>query len=127
MEHWANKYVGKPYISKQYDCASLAVDVLREVFGKDVPDYGERPASRSEGHADLAQRLEDRTTRIEKPVEGCAVQILVGQRIAHVGVYCEVDGWPCVLHNIRRHGVILTKLQDMRRHGWIVEGFYEWK
>lgn len=124
--HWAEQYIGRQYTKGTYDCASLVVEVQREVFGRNIPDYGERPPMRS----DEAQVLEDEvrrlTVRIDDPVEGCAVQMRSAGSIHHLGVYCEVNGEPHVLHNVRRMGTILTKLRDLHKFSMQIEGFYQW-
>lgn len=126
MAHWSDGYIGRSYEQGTYDCASLAVDVMRDVFNKEIPDYGERPPLRSAAHAWLEAELYQRTRRLDVPREGCAVQIAIEGRIKHVGIYCKVDGTPSVLHNIRKHGVVRTRVADMPKWGWNIEGYYEW-
>lgn len=129
IKHWTEQYIGREYVRGEYDCASLVVDVQREVFGRDVPDFGERPGRRSDEMEMIAEMLdeaEELVERVEEPEEGCAVQIKVSMNLTHVGTYCEINGEGYVLHNIKKHGVIATKVRDLWRHGWVVEGYYRW-
>ncbi len=128
--HWSEKFIGREYVRGEYDCASLVVDVQKEIFSRDVPDTGERPALRSAEMAKLAEALDtlgNTVERVETPEEGCAVQIKVSMHLVHVGVYFEQGGEGYVLHNIRKHGVISTRMKDLWKFGWAVEGFYRWK
>lgn len=126
MSHWTEAYIGRTYERGRYDCGSLAVDVLREVFNKDTPNLGERPPSLSETQAMIGHLLDARTHRVDEPFDGCAAEIRIGERVRHVGIYCVVNGVPHILHNIKKHGVILTKVNEMPRFGWMIEGYYEW-
>jgi glycerol-3-phosphate responsive antiterminator len=76
--------------------------------------------------AEALDTLERLVERVENPVEGCAVQIKVSMDLVHVGVYYEQGGEGYVLHNIKKHGVIATKLKDLWKFGWVAEGFYTW-
>ena len=126
MTHWAEKYVGREYRLRDYDCASLVCDVEREQFAKDVPDFGERPPSRSEGYEMLLAEIDKRLVDSEQPEEGDIVDVLARGDFPHVGVYCVVDGAPAVLHNTRKHGVIITPLAEMSRYGWRVQRILKW-
>lgn len=126
MGHWSEDYIGRSYERGVYDCGSLAVDVLRDVFNKDTPNLGERPPSLSETQEMIGHLLDARTRRVKEPFEGCAVEIRIGDRVRHVGIFCVVDKVPSVLHNIRKHGAILTRVADMPKFGWLIEGYYEW-
>lgn len=126
MRHWSEDYIGKPYRRGEYDCASLAVEVLRDVFNRDIPDYGERHHMMVEQYAALGEELARRTKRLKSPYEGCLVQVSISNRIRHIGVYCVIDREPWVLHNIRRYGAIITRVKDMPKFGWRIEGYYEW-
>lgn len=127
MSHWTENYIGRRYEKNVYDCASLVMDVQRDVFGRDVPDYGTRPDLRSAQHALLAEEAARLTRRVDVPHEGDAVQILVSGTITHVGVYVNIDGEGWVLHNIKKLGVILTRVRDLARYSWRLEGYYAWK
>lgn len=124
--HWAEGYIGRAYVPKVYDCASLAADVQREVFNRAVPDYSERAELRSQNQEMLMVTVKESATRTEHPEEGCLAQIAITGHIQHIGVYCVVNGEPCLLHNIKKFGTILTRVRDLPRHGWKVEGYYTW-
>lgn len=125
--HWTEPYIGRPYVTGEYDCASLVLEIQRDVFGREVADYGERPALRSDQHQALVDEAKKRVERVETPQEGDAVQMLVRGTMSHVGVYTNINGEGHVLHNVRRVGVILTKIRDLPMKPWKLEGFYQWK
>lgn len=124
--HWTEPYIGRPYEHGVHDCATLVVEVQNTVFGRSIPDYGERPALRSVEAEVLRAEVAKLTERIEAPEEGCAVQMRTAGSIHHLGVYCEVNGEPHVLHNVRRMGTILTKIRDLPKFSMQVEGYYRW-
>ncbi len=124
--HWTEKYLTRPYIPKEYDCASLVCDVQRDEFGVDVPDFGERPALRSQSYSKLLEEMDRRLTALDEPTEGAIVEILSIGDLPHVGVYSVVNGRPCVLHNTKKYGVLITPVQELARHGWRVQGYFKW-
>lgn len=133
MGHWSDRYVGRPY-GEGFDCAELARLVNREVFGRDIL----LPASRWHAGLTGAARLramrrqiaactDDCARRTEAPAEGDGVLILARGRPTHIGLYCLIAGVPWVLHAAQGPGqVVRTRLRDMARLGWPVEGYYQW-
>lgn len=128
--HWSQKYIGQPYVAGEADCARLVCQVRREVFGQPVPDEAEieRKASRLARVVQLTDGVEAFGQRTELPQEGDAVLMVCRARPSHIGVYCQVDGEPAVLHAMENAGmVVLHKLRDLSRVFLAVEGFYKWK
>lgn len=130
MAHWSGRYVGKPYVAQQDDCAELAAQVQREIFGRDVTIPAERPAGVREGAKMIAAIMRDHGRPLDSPVEGCIVLMRRGQHVRpwHVGVYfyASCEGW--VLHATETAGeAITTRLRQLPALGFQVEGFYEWQ
>lgn len=123
--HWSARYVGTSYAAG--DCAELAARVQREVFGREV----RLPTERGHGLRDRTRQIEDLkadyAARTETPAEGDGVLMVSRGRIEHIGVYCEIDGMPYVLHAMRNAGqVVLHRLRDLAHQGLVVEGYYRW-
>ncbi len=128
--HWTEQYIGQPYVRGAADCAALAVQVRREVFGRDVPSAveQERAASALGRARQMAEGVADYGQRIAAPVDGDVVLMHCCGRPSHVGVYCVIDGEPYVLHAMENAGmVVLHRLRDLPRVLLSVEGFYRWK
>lgn len=125
--HWVERYLNRSYVDREYDCASLFCEVLREQFDKDVPDYGERPALRSARADWLETELKSRARRLKEPVEGCGVLMMSEGAYRHIGVYCIVNSRPHILHNVKDRGARLTRPEDLPLlTGLTIEGYYEW-
>lgn len=123
--HWSQSFVGLPYA--EADCAALAGRVQREIFGREVT----LPSERAAGLRSLSDQIEslksDFATPVNDPRDGDAVLMLARGRLRHIGVYCEINGTPYVLHAVRNAGqTCLHRLADLGRYGLAVEGFYRW-
>jgi cell wall-associated NlpC family hydrolase len=130
MPHWAEAYVGMPFVLGEYDCASLAVQVRREVFKRPVPDglERERAASTLGRCRQMADGMADYGVRTTTPAEGDLVLMRCLGRPSHVGVYCVVDGEPTVLHALRKPGMaMLTSIRRLPAINLALEGYYQWK
>lgn len=130
MAHWAEQYVGQPYIKGDADCARLLCRVRREVFGLPVPNEAEvdRAASALGRVAQMEDGVEAFGERVDEPADGDAVLMLCRGRPSHIGVFCLVDGERCVLHAQENLGmVVLHRLRDLPKCLLMIEGFYRWK
>ena len=128
MAHWADTYVGRAYTEGDYDCAALVADVLISQFGREVTLPADRPHDPAAAARLIDALREDCASRIESPIEGCAVLLRRGRlaRPWHIGVYFERGGEGCVLHSLRETGAIITRLRDLDRMGYQIEGYYQW-
>lgn len=127
--HWAESYVGVPYVPREFDCVALVELVSREQFNRELKLPTERPASlREMGAAILNNRdvFADETT---SPVEGDAVLMSArGQTHWHVGVYCVISGEAWCLHNfLDVRAVALHPVRELDRYGLTLEGYYQWR
>lgn len=128
VRHWAENYVGMTYKPGDFDCADLAVVVQQEVFEHEIMLPSEHPQSMRAITDMIEDQTKDHAKRTDTPKEGDGVLMLVGKRLKHIGIYCEIKGTPYVLHAMRNAGqVTLHKLRDLPKHNLQVEGFYKWK
>ena len=123
--HWSQNYIGQPYA--EANCAQLATQVQLEVFGKTVqlPD-------------DIAPQLRGQSRQIEsmqaliaypveQAIEGDAVLMKCRGCLSHVGVYCEINNQPYVLHSMKNAAqTVMHRLADLTKVGLSFEGFYRW-
>lgn len=123
MAHWSDGYVDIAHAD--LDCGELVERVLREQFGRTGLRFPRK------GSADLAHRsglivghAAEFAQPIEWPVDGCGVLMFARGRRAHIGLYCEIDGVPFVLHSDSVFGAsVRTPLARLR---YKVEGWYAW-
>lgn len=141
----AQRYVGMPYEAGQFDCADLAVQVQRELFGRVVALPAHQPAreeqqlrrpagARGQGAMILSLR-ETLAQRVEAAADGCGALLWEpegdpGQDLRrwHIGTVFLHAGEIWVLHNSALlGGAALHRLDDLRRMGMRLEGFYVWR
>lgn len=129
MNHWAFKYIGKPYKGGAcgplfYDCWGLVRKVFENELKTPLPpiqvdvnnihkvvrafkEYGEKI----------------NLTEIEKPKDLCIVQMRKNKHPCHIGIYFDGLGGH-VLHAVPSTGVVCQTLEAVTQTGWIIEGFY---
>jgi cell wall-associated NlpC family hydrolase len=126
MDHWAAKYIGRPWIPggrgpAAFDCWGLLVWVYWEEFGKAVPSYIGHHAE--DPHENLALFIHEEGSGRWRELdtgeaieEGDAVAISAGSRFHHVGIYLEADGG-LILHALQGKGVIAQTRGGLRTMG----------
>ncbi|MCD5326770.1 hypothetical protein ACFFU8_18105 [Chromobacterium piscinae] len=125
--HWSDCYVGRDYEPGTADCAVLACDVAREVLGVDIQLPGARRDGPFGRNAQIQQHQSEFARRIDAPVDAQPVLLIARGRAQHIGVMCQLAGEWWVLHADEAAGFVLRqRLRDIARHGYTVEGFYEW-
>ena len=128
--HWAEAYVGRPYVAGRHDCADFVAAVLRERFGLSLalPAHGAGTRECDRHVAALKGALAVRTTR---PQEGDGVLMAAAARRRsighHLGVWCAVAGEPYVLHCLQGAGSILHPIRDLGLRALALEGIYRWR
>jgi len=128
--HWSSKYIGRPYVLGDADCARLLSDVRVEQFGLPVPSIVDvdRAQSRLGRAGQVDDLVHEYGAPTDSPKDGDAVLMICAGRPSHVGVYCLVDGDPCVLHAMQNAGmVVLHKIRELNRCFLKIEGYYSWK
>ena len=126
--HWAEAYVGIPW-TRRHNCAWLARDVMFERFGQVITlprviDWRRASFQEVESLAD------DVAIRVTDPREGDAVLMRVrGNRTSpggHVGVYCEWNGEPWVLHSVEGMGCLFQPVASLSLLQLEVVSYYRW-
>ena len=121
MSHWAEAYIGQPWVAGEHDCWAFARRVWREHFGLDVPAVDVDACNRMAcsrafaGHGEYSQWVE-----VAQPRDGDAALIGQSSRPSHVGVF--VAGG--VLHCMEKAGVVYQTPQAMAATGWRVLAWY---
>lgn len=136
--HWAEAWVGRPYVEGEHDCTAFVVAVLREQFGRAIA-LPAHAASSSGAPSGATVRGWDRQIVALKgeyarptivPQEGDGVLMRAAARRRsighHVGVWCAVAGEPYVLHCLKSTGSILHPIRDLDRRALALEGVYQW-
>lgn len=125
--HWAERYVGIPYVVHEADCARLCERVRREQFAHalELPrEAHDNPFART---ATIATHARDFAVRTEQPQEGDGVLLIARGRLQHIGIYCLPGELPHVLHAAPGAGaVVLHRVRDLARLGYKLEGYYRW-
>lgn len=130
----AQTYVGTPYVAGVFDCADLAVQVQREVFGRTVCLPQDRPRPQgTRGQGAAITRLHTQVAdRMDVPCTGHGVLMFegfAGTQTWHIGtVFLHPDtGAVWVLHNSAKlQSAALQSLDTLQRFGLKLEGFYAW-
>ena len=129
MGHWTEKWVGRPYVPGEFDCADLVKAVVEEVRGVYIPLPSDREwrGLPPDALRDLSREYAAQTMR---PQEGDGVLMrIVGNRRSlgsHIGVYSEVAGSPWVLHSIEKLGVLFTPVSHLVRLQLEIQSYYQW-
>ncbi|MBB1603308.1 host specificity factor TipJ family phage tail protein [Variovorax sp. UMC13] len=133
----AERYVGRAYVEGEFDCASLAVLVQRELFGREIalPAAADRARGRRGQARDIRAFQPTLADPIDAPQTGAAVifwqhtaqGVPPLNRLWHVGTVFVQAGEAWVLHCANEaQGVVLQRLDQMLRHGQHLDGFYAW-
>lgn len=123
--------IGRPW-SCEASCWHLAVEVERDLFGRDLPmvDIPAAPTWRwmmeaIEGHPERARWREVKPGPLGtvRAADGAIVLMARSNRPAHVGVWLKRHQG--VIHADQGGGVMLETLSTLRARGWARLRFYE--
>lgn len=124
-------YVGRPYRAGIYDCAHLAADVQREVFGRTVALPAVHPKGSAGQRREINGLRDEIALKVDARFDGCAALLYapgVFAPIWHIGTVADFRGEAWVLHNSAKLGsACLHRLKDLQRWGMSLEGWYAWK
>ena len=119
MSHWAEQYIGRPWVEKQHECGHFFCAVMKERFGLEVqPIDADALSLRSciralnGEHPEFANWVE-----VDTPREGDCVRMSHAKHPHHVGLWVDVDGGG-VLHCVEGAGVVLSSRRSLRVTGW---------
>jgi hypothetical protein len=123
--HWAEQYIGEPWIAGEHDCWAFARRVWRERFGRDIPAVDVDATNRLACSRAFAGAEPERANwePVHVPFEGDAALIGKNTRPSHVGVWVYANGGG-VLHCVQGVGVVCNDLTSLALTGWRVLGWY---
>lgn len=132
MMHFANKYIGCPWVAgaqgpDSFDCWGFVRYVLKHEYGNNVPQVNvNAECLRDVLHAfrtDLAfQAFEE----VFQPCDGDVVLMRQAKNPVHAGLWLEIDGGG-VLHCVRNSGVVFQNIRSLNASGWYLHSFYRVK
>ena len=129
MTHWSEKYIGRPWINGEFDCADLVREVVLEIRGiqVDLPADREWRGLEPQALIDLGESVAAATAT---PIDGdCVLMKIVGNRRSlgsHVGVFGAVEGSPWVLHANESFGAMFCPVSHLPRLQFSLVGYYRW-
>lgn len=127
--HWAERYLGEPWVAGTHDCWHFARRVWRERFGWGVPalevDALDRLASLRAfaGHQEYRRWCEVEGPQ-DQPREGDACLMGKSTRPSHIGVVVDVGTCAGVLHCLQGAGVVFTPYERLSCLGLRVVAHY---
>ena len=132
--HWSDKYLGRPYLRGEFDCADLVVEVARAEFGRAValPRHAEGVRARDRQIEQLTGELGRRLDRADGDViqDGDIVLMkAAGRRLSlghHIGVAAMLPLAACVLHCLAGVGVARHPLDCLAARQLTLTGIYRW-
>ena len=132
--HWSDKYLGRPYLRGEFDCADLVVEVARAEFGRVValPSHAEGVRARDEQIERLTGELGRRLDRAAGDVwdDGdIALMKSAGRRLSlghHIGVVAVLPLAVCVLHCQAGVGVVRHPIDFLAARQLELTGIYRW-
>ena len=128
MSHWSEKYVGKPYVVGEYDCAELAMEVARDEFGLNVELLTERAIGLRAQTEQISACQADFAERTDDPQDGDPVLMKSRGRFSHIGVLAVIDGERWILHAMQNAGMVcLHRERNLKNINLEIEGYYTWK
>lgn len=132
--HWAQKYIGKPWVSgargpDAFDCWGLLWHVKREHFRQELPQY---PGVNARDFLTVCRMIDagahaTEWKRLEQPAEGCAVGMSQrgNGRFHHVGIWTDADGG-LVVHAMDKANVVAQPVEKLKLQGFGRIEFFEY-
>ena len=131
MRHWTHRYLGRPYVEGEWDCARLVEAVQREQFGREIT-LPKAAAGIRARDGQVAAGIPEFGTPVERSLwaEGCGVLMRGAHRTHavghHIGVLAFLEFDEHVLHCMAGSGTFLHAVQDLERYGLEISGVYKW-
>ena len=138
MKHWAEKYIGTPWVLGETDCWNFFRMVMRTHYHILTPDINMEDYSPSkapsifkatwngeEQHRENWQKVEPEEGETLR--DGDAVLMRVGQHPCHIGIWLQDKDpnlEPGILHSIEGSGVCFTTLERLRMLRWNVDSYW---
>ena len=129
-KHWAEAWLGRPWVAGEHDCADFVVEVLREQFGRalDMPVHAESVRGWDRQIAALREEYA-LPTIAPRDGDGVLMHARGARRLRryHLGLWAEVGGVAHVLHCQDGAGSILHPIRDLGLRALELEGIYRWR
>ena len=123
MEHWAEKYIGKPWARSTrgpdtYDCWGLVQAIYSNEFGIELPEPN-CDASKFQSYSKAIETGRDHEEWCEQvtPFEGCVVPMSQSRIFHHVGIWLDIDGG-VILHSYNGACVVAQTLTTLQSNNW---------
>ncbi|MBO5038085.1 MAG: C40 family peptidase [Alphaproteobacteria bacterium] len=132
MTHFANKYIGLPYVagaqgSDSFDCWGFVRFVLLHEYGHNVPPVNINPDNlRDVLHAFRTDLAFQAFNKVKTPQDGDVVLMRQAKNPVHAGLWLDIDGGG-VLHCVRGSGVVFQNIHSLNASGWYLHSFYRVK
>ena len=132
MTHFANKYIGRPWVAgaqgpDSFDCWGFVRYVLKYEYGHDVPQVNvNAECLRDVLHAFRTDLAFQAFKAVEKPQDGDVVLMRQSKNPVHAGLWLDVDGGG-VLHCVRDSGVVFQNVRSLNMCGWYLNSYYRVK
>ena len=124
MQHWAEKYIGKPWINGEYDCWGLVREVYKNELGVELSSIVTDATSLREVLCEFQKSTNYNKLSSDNKLLDKHITVLTQNKYpCHVGIYADIDGGG-VLHNMQGVGVIFQKLPDLKMNGWQILEIY---
>ena len=137
--HWAEAWLGRPWVAGEHDCADFVADVLRVEFGRalDLPVHAEPGSGAPTGATvrgwdrQIATLKGDFALPTTAPQDGDGVLMVAkgARRLRryHLGLWAGIGGVAHVLHCQDGAGSILHPIRDLGLRALELEGVYRWR
>ena len=132
MTHFANKYIGHPWVAgaqgpDSFDCWGFVRYVLKHEYGYDVPQVNVNPECLRDVLVAFRTNLVFQAfEEVPVPQDGDVVLMRQAKNPVHAGLWLNIDGG-CVLHCVRGNGVVFQNVCSLNTSGWFLDSFYRVK
>ena len=132
MTHFANKYIGRPWVAgaqgpDSFDCWGFVRYVLKHEYGYAVPQVNVNPEClRDVLHAFRTDLAFTAFMEVPYPRGGDVVLMRQAKNPVHAGLWLDVDGGG-VLHCVRGNGVVFQNIASLNACGCFLDSYYQVK
>lgn len=132
MTHFANKYIGLPWVAggqgpAEFDCWGFVRFILKHEYGHDVPPVNINPNNLRDVLRAFKEDMAFQSfIEVKIPKDGDVVLMRQAKYPVHCGIFLEVDGGG-ILHCARNCGVVFQDLKSLNLCGWKTDSFYRIK
>ena len=133
MEHWSEKYIGRPWTQEQ-DCFYFLKEVQEKEFGRDVLVDISYFQMAKNPTASIVRLLSNERPpdaehwqEVDEAKDGDVVFLTQRTVAHHVGIAAFVDSRMEILHSLEGLGVVRSSLLSLRTNSWKIARILSWK